>query len=73
MSGSADVLNAIMPRAPLIDKVNAENLPALYEKGELCFPLCAKFPSWDALRGDCETGVGVTDDFQFDGAAGESG
>ena len=43
MSGSADVLNAIMPRAPRIDKVNAENLPALYEKGNYAFLFAPNF------------------------------
>ena len=43
MSGSADVLNAISPRAPKIESVTSENLPELYEKTNYAFLFAPNF------------------------------
>ena len=43
MSGSADVLNAISPRAPKIEKVTSENLPKLYEGTNYAFLFAPNF------------------------------
>ncbi len=43
MSGSADVLNAISPRAPKIESVTSENLPQLYESGNYAFLFAPNF------------------------------
>jgi anthranilate phosphoribosyltransferase len=43
MSGSADVLNAILPLPPRIEKVKAENLPSLYEKANYAFLFAPNF------------------------------
>lgn len=43
MSGSADVLNAITPKAPKIEAVSAENLPGLYEQANYAFLYAPNF------------------------------
>ena len=43
MSGSADVLNAIQPKAPKIEAITADNLPALYEEANYAFLFAPNF------------------------------
>jgi anthranilate phosphoribosyltransferase len=45
MSGSADVLNAIQPRAPKIEALTAATLPELYEKTNYAFLYAPNFHS----------------------------
>ncbi|KAL8644095.1 MAG: hypothetical protein Q9210_007426 [Variospora velana] len=42
-SGSADLLQAIRPRAPVIEAVNAEVLPSVYEKSNYAFLFAPTF------------------------------
>jgi anthranilate phosphoribosyltransferase len=43
MSGSADVLNAILPMSPKIEKINHTNLPEVYEQGNYAFLFAPNF------------------------------
>lgn len=43
MSGSADVLNAILPRPPKIEALTAEHLPGAYERTNYTFLLAPNF------------------------------
>jgi len=43
MSGSADVLNAIVPRPPKIEALTAENLPKIYEETNYTFLYAPNF------------------------------
>ncbi|RMZ78926.1 hypothetical protein DV737_g3684, partial [Chaetothyriales sp. CBS 132003] len=43
MSGSADVLNAIVPKAPKLEALTAGNLPQMYERGNYAFLYAPNF------------------------------
>ncbi|RMZ80359.1 hypothetical protein DV738_g2851, partial [Chaetothyriales sp. CBS 135597] len=43
MSGSADVLNAIQPKAPNLEALTADNLPQMYERGNYAFLYAPNF------------------------------
>lgn len=43
MSGSADVLKAMTPKAPILEAVTAEHLPEVYENGNYAFLLATNY------------------------------
>jgi len=45
MSGSADVLKAVQPKAPVLEALTAEHVPAAYEEGNYAFLFAPNFHS----------------------------
>ena len=72
VSGSADVLNAISPKAPKIEALTAHMLPDVYEHTNYTFLYAPTFHPGMRYGLHCTERVGASDDLQFDGPAGES-